>query len=423
MIYGALYRCLGQDSGCLLERGCGDERVCGERGFGDAQEQRPACSRASTLRNHALVLFGEAEFVDLLFQQELGIADIFHFAPTHHLANDHFDVLVADVYALEPVDFLDFIDQVRLQLLFAKHGQDVVRVERAVHQRLAGLDALAFLHVDVNAARNRVFLFGAVVGDDVNLALAFRDLAEFDRAIDFADDRGFVRLAGFEQFDYARQTTGDVLGLRCFARNLCQHVAGRNRVAVLNHQVGSRRHEVALARLALDDDGGLALLVGRIADHVTREAGDFVDFLVQSHALLQVFELHGAADFGQDGEGVRIPLDHHLAERDRIAIIDQQLGAVHDRVALAFAVLVVDHRDRTLTVHDDQVPRLRLDGLEADEAHVAVILGIETRLLGDSRRRTTDVEGTHGELGSRFADGLRRDDAGSFAKFDEASGS
>ena len=65
----------------------------------------------------------------------------------------------------EPVDFLDFVDQVSLQLLFAEHGQDVVRVERAVHQRFARLDALAFLHVDVNAARNRVFLFGAVVGD------------------------------------------------------------------------------------------------------------------------------------------------------------------------------------------------------------------------------------------------------------------
>ena len=100
-----------------------------------------------------------------------------------------------------------------------------------------------------------------------------------------------------------------------------------------------------------------------------------------------------------------------------------QLGAVHDRVALAFAVLVVDHGDRTLAVHHHQIARLRLDRLQSDEAHGAVVLGIEPRLLGDSRCRTTDVEGTHGELGSGFADGLRRDDAGGFAEFDEASGS
>ena len=47
-----------------------------------------------------------------------------------------------------------------------------------------------------------------------------------------------------------------------------------------------------------------------------------------------------------------------------IAIVDFQLGAVHDRVALALAVLFVDHRDRALPVHDDQIARLRLDRLQ-----------------------------------------------------------
>jgi hypothetical protein len=216
------------------------------------------------LRDRLLVLFAEAELVDLLFQQEARIAHVFDLHPAHHLANDHFDVLVADVDALQPVDFLDFVHQVSLQLLFAQHGQNVVRVERAIHQRLAGADALAFLHVDVNAARHLVFLLGAVVGHDVDLALALGYLAELHHAIDFADDRGFMRLAGFEQFDHARQTTGDVFGLGGFARDLRQHVARRNRVAILHHQVGSRRHQVALAALALDDDRGLALLVGRI---------------------------------------------------------------------------------------------------------------------------------------------------------------
>src|SRR3954452_9382336 len=156
---------------------------------------------------------------------------------------------------------------------------------------------------------------------------------------------------------------------------------------------------------------------------MTGQAGDFVHFFVERDAFLQVLELHGAADFGQDSEGVRIPLDHDLAQRDRIAVVDLQLGAVHHRVALAFAILLVHHRDRALTVHDYQVASLGLYGLQSDEAHVAVVLGIEARLLGDSRRRTTNVEGTHRELRSGFADGLRRDDAGSFAEFDETSGS
>ncbi len=66
---------------------------------------------------------------------------------------DDFQVLVVDVDALQAVDFLDLVHQVLLQFLFAEHVQDVVRVARTVHQRIAGLHALAFLHVDVNAAR------------------------------------------------------------------------------------------------------------------------------------------------------------------------------------------------------------------------------------------------------------------------------
>ena len=104
--------------------------------------------------DHALVLFHEAELVHLLVDQELGVADVLDLHPPHHLADDDLDVLVVDVHALQPVDLLDFVDQVRLQLLLAEHVQDVVRVDRAVHQRLARADALAFLHVDVHAARD-----------------------------------------------------------------------------------------------------------------------------------------------------------------------------------------------------------------------------------------------------------------------------
>src|SRR5215469_15179976 len=224
----------GQHARGLLEGSGGDERIRRERSLRDTEEQRATGCRTSTFLDHALVLFGEAELIDLLFKQERRVADVFHLAPTHHLPDDHLDVLVADVDALQPIDFLDFVYQVSLQLFFAEDGQDVVRVERPVR-----LDALAFLHVDVDAARHRVFLLRAVIGYHVDFALALRDLAELHRAIDFADDRGLVWLAGFEQLDHARQTTGDVLGLGGFARDLCQDVAWRNRVAIGHHQVGA----------------------------------------------------------------------------------------------------------------------------------------------------------------------------------------
>ena len=66
-------------------------------------------------------------------------------------------------------------------------------------------------------------------------------------------------------------------------------------------------------------------------------------------------------------------------------------------------------------------PSLAADRDQVDEAHRAVVLGIEARLLADSRSRAADVEGTHGELRSRLADGLRRDDARGLAQLDQSA--
>src|SRR5437868_864340 len=153
VIYRALNRCLGEHAGGLLERGRRDERFSRKRCFRDPQQQWPSRRWFAALGNDTLVLFAEAELVHLLLQQELSVADVFDFHPTHHLPHDHFDVLIADVHTLQPIDFLDFVHQVSLQLLLAQYGKDVMRIERTIHQRFASPDAFALLHIDVNAAR------------------------------------------------------------------------------------------------------------------------------------------------------------------------------------------------------------------------------------------------------------------------------
>jgi len=55
-----------------------------------------------------------------------------------------------------------------------------VRGQRATHRRLAGLQTLAFLHVDANATLYRVFLLLAVVRSHVDLALT---LATWGRVV------------------------------------------------------------------------------------------------------------------------------------------------------------------------------------------------------------------------------------------------
>ena len=95
------------------------------------------CAGTPPASMHALVFLEEAEPVHRLFRQELAVADVLHLHPAHHLADDHLQVLVVDVDALQPVNFLNLVHQVLLQFLLAEHVQDVVRVARPVHQRFA----------------------------------------------------------------------------------------------------------------------------------------------------------------------------------------------------------------------------------------------------------------------------------------------
>ena len=71
--------------------------------------------------------------VDSGFKIPLHPADVFHFNPSHPLADHHLDVLVVEVDTLPPVDFLDFVHQVFLQFFLTQDGQDVVRVARPLH--------------------------------------------------------------------------------------------------------------------------------------------------------------------------------------------------------------------------------------------------------------------------------------------------
>ncbi len=160
-------------------------------------------------------------------------------------------MLVVDVHALQAVNLLDGIDQVRLRELFSEDGEQIVQVERAVDEGFAGLDVVAFLNVDVHTTRDGVFLRGfAILTLDVDFAHALGDFAVANRAVDLADDRRVSRLAGLKQLDNAREAPGDVFGLGGLTRDLRQHVTGLYVITILHHQVGTGRHEVLFTDLA-----------------------------------------------------------------------------------------------------------------------------------------------------------------------------
>ncbi len=270
---------------------------------------------------------------------------------------------------------------------------------------------------------NRVFLLVAVVSRHVDLALTLADFTKANHAVDLRDDGRLTRLARFEQFHHARQTAGDVLGARRFLGNLRQHVARSHFVAILNHQVRAARQQVTLVRLRVfDNKRRLALFIGAIGNHPAGEAGDFIHFLVERDAFLKVLELHRAADLGEDRVRVRIPLRQQLAQLDVLAVFHLEARAVNHNVALLLAAAFVLNGERAGTVHRHQRPVLAFDRAQVDEAHEAVVLGVEARLVLHAAGRAAHVEGTHGQLRARLADGLRRNHAAGLAQLNHAAG-
>src|SRR2546426_1133357 len=219
-----------------------------------------------------------------------------------------------------------------------------MRIRRSIHERLAGLHAVALVDADVLAARDQVLLGLAVVGANDDLPHALDEPTHFNPAID-----------------------------------------------------------------VLDDD-------------LAREARDLVELLAHGHAFHDVLVLHLARELGQDRVGERIPLDEDRPRLDPLLRLDLQLGAVHDRVALALPPALVGHADLAVTVGGHEVAVAVHDGAEVVELHHARALRLVLGRLDDAAGRAADVERPHRELRAGLADGLRGDDADGLAQLGQAAG-
>src|ERR1039457_3963937 len=153
-----------------------------------------------------------------------------------------------------------------------------------------------------------------------------------------------------------------------------------------------------------------------------RHTRHLVQLLLHGEAIHQILEVDGATDFGENRERVGIPFEQDLVVLDRSAVFHQDARAVIRRIAFLLAALIVDHRHDAVAVHGDEFAGLAAHGLDADVAGETIALGVLLGLFVDARRRTADVEGTHGQLGAGFADGLRRDHADGFAALHQPPG-
>ena len=116
-----------------------------------------------------------------------------------HLAGNHLDMLIVDFHALQPIDLLNFVDQVIGQHLDAHNSQDVVRHRVAVHQRIAPFNDISFLN------RNRLTL-GQKIFDRIRIfllrmneqaALVLVVIAKFNPSRSIANNSKILGFTGF----------------------------------------------------------------------------------------------------------------------------------------------------------------------------------------------------------------------------------
>ena len=145
VVHLALDGGFGEHPGGLLEGGRGEEAVRGEGGLGDTEEHPfRGGFRAAPLAN-PLVHFVEVEPIVDLAGQQFRVTGVQDPPLAQHLPDDDLDVLIVDGDAVGGVDGLDFLDHVFLDGADALHLQDLLRIQRAFGERVAGAHLVAFL--------------------------------------------------------------------------------------------------------------------------------------------------------------------------------------------------------------------------------------------------------------------------------------
>src|ERR1051326_1039360 len=306
---------LGEDPGGVLERSGAEEAFGLERRLGDTEQHRLRLGRFPAHFLHALVLFLELKFVDLLSPQEGSVTRLGDANLAEHLADDDFDVLVVNGHTLQAVNLLHFVDQMFLQLLRAADVEDLVGVNGAFGELLAFLDIIAFEHDDVLADWNEVlFLYPGLLIFDEDATFAPDAGTEVHDTVDLGDLRGVLGPARLKQFGNPRQTAGDILGLGGFARRLGHERAGDDPVPLGDDNVRSGRNRVIGRGLVLiieDDDLRVQIFFVFDDDHGFL-AGGFIHLLFHGHPLNDVGKFHFAGFLGEKRDIIRIPLDEGI---------------------------------------------------------------------------------------------------------------
>ncbi len=366
--------------------------------------------------------------IDHFLGKQSGIAWLLDHHLAEHAGEDHLDVLVGDGDALGTVDVLHLIEHVGEDGFLALNVEDFLWNQWTFSQRITCIDPVATVDKQVLALRDMMVGFVARVGDDTDGHLALSQVVmQFDATGDRCHDGRILGHPGLEDLRDSRQTTDDVGRTGNILRLTCKHLALENFLAFLHFDtcLGRQVMEVENLAFGIFHQDLRMHLAGVFDDDELLLATTLDGFLADRLADLDVLESDSTGLFRKNRCSVGIPVEQGLALADLLAVADPDDGTVWNLFLLQLTVLGIQDDDLTVSLQRDEM----LGAFDVDFDFVAV-----TQLDGAAMRRleagvdqatrcdAARVEGTHGELGARFADGLCGNRADGQATFDGHAG-
>ena len=310
-----------------------------------------------------------------------------------------------------------------------------MRIGRTVNNNFTLVNHLTVVNQNVLILRNKEFviLTLCVSNDQTLFALGF--LTESNGTACLGKNTCVLRRTSFEEFGNTRQTAGNVSSLLAFRRNSGEHVTDLGFVTVVNdderadrqlnaHRVLSTRNLNGLVVGIKELNQRFADLAGRrvlgVNNHKRAQARHFIYLALHCNVIDNV----GKADFtgvlGNNRTSHRVPVGQFGTDFNLLTVGSKKVGAVRNLMTFSLAAVRTFNHDFARTGNHNLIALLT-----GHIAHRACEADRTGRLRNDvaghscAARSTTDVERTHGQLSTRFTNGLSGDNTDSFTGINE----
>src|SRR5574343_821186 len=160
-------RSLGKYASCLFERSSINKGIRRQRSLRNPAQHMLESRRKLTLRINTIIFSQQLGTLNLFGLDELAITRFDDRDATQHLTNDHLNVFIVNLNALETVDVLYFIGDIARQRLHALQAKNIVRIRLPFNDFFTLVNDLAIMHKNVFVFWNKVFMGVSIqIGDD-----------------------------------------------------------------------------------------------------------------------------------------------------------------------------------------------------------------------------------------------------------------